>query len=315
MENIAIIAGLAYLLDLFAGDPLGFPHPVRLIGFLIERFEPVFRKAVKNKKIAGALFALFIVSGTYIASLLIISSSGFINKKLALVLSVILMYTTLSVKSLKIEALKIYQALKAEDLPAARKNLSMIVSRDTSQMDKDSIIRAAIESVAENTVDGIIAPLFFAFTAGVPMAMAFKAVSTLDSMVGYKNEKYRDFGFFSAKMDDLFNYIPARISAFIMPLAGFFCAGDLKRSVSSVFLFGNKNPSPNSGIPEAAMAGALGVRLGGGGIYHGRFIEKDFIGEDLNRPVKEHILKSVDIVYITSALAVLTGIIFRRFIV
>src|SRR3989304_3957317 len=213
-----------------------------------------------------------------------------------------------SVKSLADESKKILTALKENDLMKARKALSLIVGRDTANLSQEQIVRACVETVAEGSVDGVLSPLFYAFVGGPSAAMAYKAVNTLDSMVGYKDEKYIRFGWASARLDDLANYIPARISAVLIPIASFLCGCHFKGSLRIAFRDGRKHESPNSGIPEAAIAGALGVQIGGPRKYQGEIVEKPFIGDAQNPLTTKSIDMAIKIIYVASVLFMACGI-------
>ncbi len=298
----------AYLLDLILGDPVWFPHPVKGIGWLIKELERPFRKIIKYERIAGVIFALFVIGVTFALSFIIIRQALSINRYLGMVFSIVLIYTSLAVKDLKVESMGVHRALEKNDIPLARKKLSAIVGRDTANLDKQEIIRASVETVSENIVDGIISPLFYALIGGAPLALAYKAVNTLDSMVGYRNEKYKDFGWASAKIDDWANFIPARLSIFFLPLASLLSGKDALSSWKIARRDGRSNPSPNSGIPEAAVAGALGVRLGGLNFYNSEAILKPFIGDNINAIEPWHIKESIKISYICSALFLIIGV-------
>ena len=204
--------------------------------------------------------------------------------------------------------MRVYSSLKAGNLSEARKDLGFIVGRDTANLNEPEMTRATVETIAENIPDGIIAPLFYAFLGGAPAALAYKAASTLDSMVGYKNEKYKDFGWASAKIDDCLNFIPARLSAFLLPLAGGLAGLDMIGSFKTILRDGRKNPSPNSGIPEAAMAGALGVRLGGMNYYRSMPAPKPFLGDEKKALGLEDIRASLRVAYLASFLGLLLGV-------
>ncbi len=294
---------LAYILDLVFGDPPWLPHPVRGIGWLAKRLEKPLRQAVKGQRLAGLVFAVVVIGTAWGAAFIITQQIGFAA-------SVFFIYTSLAIKDLRLEAMRVYRAIEKTDIDLARRDLSMIVGRDTASLDEKEIVRAVVETVSENIVDGIISPLFYAFLGGAPLALAYKAVNTLDSMVGYKNERYMNFGWASAKLDDIANFIPARISAVILPLAAWLAGLDGAASFRMALRDGLKNPSPNSGIPEAAMAGALGVRLGGMNFYNSAAAAKPLIGEDKNVLTLAHIKESIKIAYISSGLFVITGIFF-----
>lgn len=303
MNSIVAIL-FAWILDVILGDPRWLPHPVRAIGGMIKKGEPLVRKIIKNQYFAGIVFVLIITSFVGVVSFFIVYKTNF-----NLFVSGFLIYTTISIKDLKCEAMLVYNALEKADITQARKNLSMIVGRDTNCLNETEIIRATVETIAENTVDGIIAPLFYAFIGGAPLALIYKAVNTLDSMVGYKNKKYKKFGWASAKIDDILNFVPARVGAVILPFAGLFSGKSGLSSLKTVLRDGKKNPSPNSGIPEAAFAGALGVRLGGMNFYDSQSTLKPFIGDSIEPLKLKHIKESLSIAYISSFLCLITGVI------
>lgn len=308
MRYELLIIFFAYLLDLIFGDPQWFPHPVRGIGLFIGRLERPCRSLVRNQRLSGAIFAVVIVALTWFITFFLIKAVSYYNRFLGVFFSSIVLYTTIAVKDLKIQSMKVYSALKNKNIHLARLRLSMIVGRDVENLDEAGIIRATVETVAENIVDGIISPLFYAFLGGVPLALAYKAVNTLDSMVGYKNEKYRDFGWASARLDDLFNFIPARISILFLLIAGWLAGGDARNSWRIILRDRKNNPSPNSGIPEAAVAGALRIQLGGVNYYNSLAVEKPFIGDSF-RPFKiEQIREALRIAYIVSALFLIFGV-------
>jgi len=300
MNILSIYIG--YIMDLVIGDPYSFPHPVRYIGKLIKKTEKKIRNIAKSDKdLKKGGFALWFVTVgiTYLVTYLIVKLSSFIPGGF-LISNSLLIYTTLATKCLKDEAVKIYKVLKTRDIEKSRIQLSYIVGRDTEHLDEDEIIRATIETVAENTVDGIIAPMFYAFIGGAPLAMAYKAINTLDSTVGYKNEKYKDLGFVSAKIDDVANYIPARISVLLMMLGSLMLGYDYKNS-SKIAIRDRKNhKSPNCAYPEGAVAGALGVQLGGTNIYFGQAVYKPTIGDKIREIEIEDIVKTNKIMYATS---------------
>ncbi|MGL4788989.1 MAG: adenosylcobinamide-phosphate synthase CbiB [Cetobacterium sp.] len=297
---------IAYLLDLIFGDPYWFPHPVRLIGGYINLLEKNIYK-FKNKKFWGAFLALVVIGTTAVISYYIAKTSQY--------LEVFFLYTTLATKSLGAEGIKVYKILKSGDLEKAQKELSYLVSRDTGEMDEVQVVRSTMETIAENSVDGIIAPMFYAFlgslividgiSLALPLAMGYKAVNTLDSMVGYKNEKYIDFGMVSAKIDDLFNLIPARLSGIlIIPISTFILGMGIKKPLKIFFRDRKNHSSPNSGHPEAAFAGAIEVQFGGKTRYFGKVYEKPTIGDKLKEFEKEDIKKCYKIMFMTSLVGV-----------
>lgn len=301
---------LGYILDLLAGDPYWFPHPVRLIGSFISFMEKLLRKVAKTataQKIAGIILTVVTVGLTYAVSYLLLAFVHTWNAIAFHVLNIVIIYTTLATRSLGGESMKIYKLLKDGDADGARHALSYIVSRDTHKLDVPHIVRATVETVAENTSDGVIAPLFYLFIGGAPLAMAYKAVNTLDSMVGYKNERYLHFGWASARLDDIANFLPARIAAVLISVAAAFFGGNFKRAFSTMLKEGSHHESPNSGYPEAAMAGALGVTLGGPSTYGGKVVKKPILGQPINALEPTCIKQAVHIMAAASLFAFVIG--------
>ncbi len=305
MNILSIYIG--YTIDLIVGDPYSFPHPVIYIGKLIKSVENIIRKIFQDEKylkLAGFILWFITVGITYLITYLIIRISKFSNITFLIANSFII-YTTLATKCLKDEAVKIYNVLKSGDIQESRKQLSYIVGRDTSNLNEAEIIRATVETVAENTVDGIISPMFYAFIGGAPLAMAYKAVNTLDSMVGYKNDKYINLGFASAKIDDIANYIPARVCVIFMTLASFILRFDYKRCFKIAIRDRKNHKSPNCAYSEGAVAGSLGIQLGGTNVYFGKAVYKPTIG-DKDREIEiEDIKKTNKIMYVSSILSLI----------
>ena len=291
---------IAYVLDLIFGDPQNVIHPVQVIGKIISTGEKILLRK-KYKFLAGAVLNIFTVSITY--TLMYLISKSVKISVFFMIIEIYLMYTIFSINSLAREGNRVYRILKEGDIEKARKDLSYLVSRDTETMDEKMIIRSTMETISENTVDGIVAPMFYMFLGGMPLAMAYKAINTLDSMVGYKNEKYMDFGKFSAKVDDVANFIPARITGILIVLASMILGYDYKNSLK-IFLRDRKNhSSPNSAHSEASVAGALGVQFGGKVSYFGKEIDKPTIGDKTKEFELEDIRKNIRIMYITSFLS------------
>ena len=291
---------IAYVLDLIFGDPQNVVHPVQVIGKTISAGEKVLLRK-KYKFLAGAVLNIFTVSITY--TLMYLISKSVKISVFFMIIEIYLMYTIFSINSLAREGNRVYRILKEGDIEKARKDLSYLVSRDTETMDEKMIIRSTMETISENTVDGIVAPMFYMFLGGMPLAMAYKAINTLDSMVGYKNEKYMDFGKFSAKVDDAVNFIPARITGILIVLASMILGYDYKNSLK-IFLRDRKNhSSPNSAHSEASVAGALGVQFGGKVSYFGKDINKPTIGDKTKEFELEDIRKNIRIMYVTSFLS------------
>ena len=274
---------IGFCIDLLVGDPHGFPHPVVLIGKCISVLERALRcicpKTPSGERAAGAILwgAVVIVSTAVPALLLWLS--GLVSPWLRLALESVMCWQILAVKSLRDESMKVYDALESGDLAASRHAVSMIVGRDTDRLDDAAVTRAAVETVAENASDGVIAPLFYLMIGGAPLGMAYKAVNTLDSMVGYKNERYIDFGSASARLDDAVNWIPSRLSALLMiavcPIVGLEARGAARIWRRDR----RRHASPNSAQTESACAGALGLRLAGPAVYFGKLVEKPTIGD------------------------------------
>lgn len=271
---------LALLLDLLAGDPAGFPHPVKMMGWWILKLEIVLRKKFsRHLKLAGVLLNLAVVLPAYFLTLIVIVILNDISPILGTLAGIFFIYTAISVRSLILAGDKVINHLKAGQIEKARTALQEIVSRDASKMDENQIIRGTIETSAENIGDGIIAPLFFAALGGAPLVMAYKAVNTLDSMVGYKNEKYKDFGWFSAIIDDIANIVPARISGALIVIIAALTGKHPWFAVKSIWRDGQKGPSPNGGIPICGVSGALDIQLGGQCFdKNGSVIDIPFVG-------------------------------------
>lgn len=298
----SLIILLAMLLDLIFGDPHWLPHPVVAIGRLIHVLDCGLRISWLNERLAGILLLLLVIVCSAGTTWILLHALTALFPPAGWIATVIVSATCLATRSLHKESAHVATALLKGDLPTARLRLSYIVGRDTEQLEEPEIWRALVETVAENTSDGIIAPLLWLSIGGPVAAMAFKAVSTLDSMVGYRNHRYLQLGWASARMDDLLNYIPARISALLLimaaPLAG--CSASAAARVTLRDRL--KHPSPNSGHPEAAAAGALGVRLGGAASYNGIPSWKEYIGDQL-RPLDDRSYRDmIRLMYISTLL-------------
>lgn len=301
---------IGFLLDLIIGDPQNPFHPIRFIGNLCSRLEIIFRRLLKNYlKIAGLLTWIFSIAIVYVVSYFILKISFNFNYILGVVISGIMIYFTISTKALKVEGLKVVKFLLKDDIEGARKQLSYIVGRDTKSLDKEGILRAVVETIAENMSDGVVAPIFYAGLFGAPFAFVYKAVNTMDSMFGYKNDKYRDFGFFPAKLDDVFNYIPARLTGYLIVIAAFILKMDYKNAYKIYSRDKNNHSSPNSAHPEAAVAGALGLKLGGGNYYFGKLVEKPTIGDEIKSIDFQDVYNTNKILYLVATMSYLISMI------
>jgi len=304
----ALEISAAYVLDLFFGDPRGYPHPVKLIGKTISVLEKRFLRWAHTswmQSFLGLVLAVTIVSGAGILTWIIIQSAEWVHPVFSSAISIFFAYTTLATRNLYDEPRKVIKALEQGDLNLARKEVGFLVSRETDHLDEKEICRALIETVSENTSDGIVAPLFYLAIGGPPLAMAYKALNTLDSMVGYRNDRYRYLGWASARGDDLANLIPSRLTALLSVLSSFILGKNWKATWKIAWRDGRKSPSPNSGYPEAAMAGALGVQLGGKNFYFGRVEEKALIGEPERLIDKKVAKESLRLMVVNSFIAVI----------
>ncbi len=303
----ALAAG--YILDLIFGDPYWLPHPIRFIGTLISKLEKPVRKGFKDTPksliTGGTVLVLLVLLVSVLVPFFILFLLYRYLPWLGFAIESIMCYQILATKCLKVESMRVYHSLKKGDLKDARYKVSMIVGRDTQQLDEAGVARAAVETVAENTSDGVIAPMIFLAAGGPVLGFFYKAVNTMDSMIGYKNDKYLYFGRTAAKLDDVLNYIPARISALLMiavcPLAGF-----NGKEAGRIYLRDRHNhSSPNSAHTEAVCAGALGLKLAGDAYYFGKLHKKPTIGDD-TRPIETEDIKRVNrLLYAVSFAAVL----------
>ena len=302
---------LGFFLDLIVGDPHWLYHPVRIIGALISLLEKIFLGDKKketdtkdnNKKIAAGLFTVIIVlTLTLIICSLLVVGAYFINIYLGLFIEVIMTYFILATKSLKVESMKVYKALEKSTLEDARKAVSMIVGRDTENLSEEGVVKAAVETVAENTSDGVIAPMIFTCIGGPILGFLYKAVNTMDSMIGYKNDRFLYFGRVAAKLDDIVNFIPARISALLMILASLLGGKNYSfRNAIKIFKRDRYNhASPNSAQTESVCAGALSVRLAGDASYFGKVVIKPYIGDDIRSIERDDIKRICRLMYITA---------------
>lgn len=304
----------AYLLDLVVGDPQTAMHPIRWIGGVITVLEgkiyPNSSRAALQT-LAGVVLWAGVMAVVVIVTWLVLTVAGLLHSMLASAVAIWLAYTTLATRSLHKESRKVAKALCHGDLTGAREALSYLVSRETDQLSEEEILRALVETVAENLADGVVAPLFYLSLGGPVLAMAYKAVSTMDSMVGYRNQRYRYFGACAARADDVANWVPARLTGWLLVVAAAWWRLDWRHARRIMLRDGRKHKSPNAGISEAAAAGALEVRLGGPSTYFGEVMVKDYLG-DPHRPLS---LQSYDgivrLLYTVSLLALLPACVVR----
>lgn len=308
MEISLFALGIGFVLDLVIGDPQWAWHPIRLIGAWISICEKGIRKIVPDTEkglLAGGVILVILVTGVSTGiPLLLLWGAEWISPWLRLLLESIFCYLLLATKSLKTESMKVYQELVKPDLKGARYAVSMIVGRDTDCLDEEGVAKAAVETVAENTSDGIIAPMLFMAIGGAAGGFFYKSVNTMDSMVGYRNDRYLYFGRFAAKFDDVLNYIPARLSAWLM-IAASACSGLDAKNAKKIYLRDRYNhASPNSAHTEAVMAGALGVQLAGDAWYFGKLHQKKYIGDAHRHVTPEDIKTANHLLYATAILTI-----------
>lgn len=313
MIILACVTG--FLLDCIFGDPAWMYHPIRVIGNLISVLEKGLRKLLcsripaseqekKNRRevLAGGILWILTVSLSFLVPAVLLFAAGKVHPAVRFLLETFWCYQIFAARCLVGESRKVYQKLKEDDLPGARKAVSMIVGRDTENLTAEGVTKAAVETVAENTSDGVTAPLLFLLIGGAPLGFLYKAVNTMDSMLGYKNEKYLYFGRIPAKMDDVFNYIPARLTAWFMIVAAFLTGMDGKNAWKIYLRDKRKHASPNSAQSEAVCAGALDVQLAGDAVYFGKVYKKDYIGDAIRKIELEDILRAGKLMYMTTIL-------------
>ena len=304
----------AYVLDLVLGDPSGLPHPVRWIGRLITWVETIFYDAKASpalQRLAGCAFWCSVVVGVMGGTIFITGLSYHLHSYLGSFVAIWLAYTTLATRSLHLESRKVARALDKGDLDGARERLARIVSRDTTELQEGDIVRALVETVSENISDGIMAPLLYLAIGGPLWGMIYKAVNTMDSMVGYQNDRYRYFGWFSARMDDLANWVPARLSGLLIMGAAGCLRLDWRRAWQAMRRDARKMKSPNAGYPEAAAAGALNVQLGGASVYFGQEVKKPELGDPLKPLTIATYHSMIRLMYVTSLMAFALALVVR----
>lgn len=298
-----------FLLDFIFGDPVWLYHPVRVIGNFIsfgeKTLRKIFRKTPGGELAAGAVLWFLTAGLSFLIPFAVLAGAQMLHPVLRFLIESFWCYQILAARCLVNESGKVYDRLKENDLPGARKAVSMIVGRDTENLTVEGVTKAAVETVAENTSDGVTAPLLFLILGGAPLGFLYKAVNTMDSMLGYKNEKYLYFGRFPARMDDVFNYVPSRITALLMIAAAFLTGMDGKNAWKIYLRDRRKHASPNAAQTEAVCAGALRVRLAGDAVYFGRLYKKEYLGDSL-RPIEaEDIRRAGRLMYVTAVLMLL----------
>jgi adenosylcobinamide-phosphate synthase len=298
---------VAFLADLAFGDPPGLPHPVRLFGFFIAQGERFIRKIARSDRAlfcGGAALVITLTCTVFAGTWLSLRFLRHASPAAAVIVVLYLAYSTLSVRGLADAGTTVVRHLQQSDLAGARASLTMIVGRDTETLDEPEILRAVTETVAENCCDGVVAPLFYLALGGVPAALTYKAINTLDSMIGYKNDRYFFFGKVAARLDDVANFIPARLTALLVAVAAYALRLHALDALRVTWRDAGLQPSPNSGYPEAAFAGALGIRLGGLNFYGGKPSEKAYLGE-MRRPLDQGVFSEVRYLFYATSSATL----------
>jgi adenosylcobinamide-phosphate synthase len=300
-DSSAALLISAFLLDLAVGDPHWLPHPVVFMGNFISYGEALLRSGNPRRDfIAGMAFSLFVIAISASTAWTFVTLFHLLPFWLSFIVTAALASTTLATRGLFDAVRRIEAPLQSGDINAAREKLSHIVGRETAHLSQDKVLRASLESLSESTCDGIVAPLFYLLLGGVPLAMAYKAVSTLDSMIGYRTEEYFYFGKFAARLDDAMNFIPARLTALFIVIATLALRLNPARALRVAWRDHANHLSPNAGYPEAALAGAFGIRLGGPSIYFGKEVHKPYLGDD-STPVKIEMLKEGRILCLVTA--------------
>ena len=300
LSTAGYILFAAFILDLVLGDPVRLPHPIRWLGRAITVGEPLSRKLKLKLSVSGALFAISLIAGTWALTFALMKTAQYIHPLVKAGIEVLIIYYCISIRSLETSAMAVYKALTQPRIDDARTKVALIVGRDVEHLNSEEISRATVETVGENLVDGVISPLFYAAIGGAPLAMAYKMINTLDSMIGYKNDKYRDFGKLAARIDDIANFIPARLCIPVISLAAQIIDGKGVRTFQTALSEGANHTSPNAGYSEAAFAGALGIRLGGPNYYHGCIVSKPFLGIPFTQINSNHIKKACDLMLLSS---------------
>lgn len=309
-HTIAFVAG--FILDLMLGDPYSLPHPIRWIGSLVSKLEKAFLKredlTSMSKRKRGRIMVFLVCLIVELCVILVLGGAYLIHPVAGCVVEAVMTYQMLATKCLKVESMKVYDKLKTGTIEEARYAVSMIVGRDTAQLNEEQIAKAAVETVAENTSDGIIAPMLYMAIGGPILGFLYKTINTMDSMVGYKNDRFMDFGRCAAKLDDVVNYLPSRISAVLMIFSCNFLGKEFNaKEARRVYHRDRYNhASPNSAQTESVCAGALGIKLAGDASYFGKIVSKPFIG-DASRPIETEDIRRANRLLYATAICCETG--------
>lgn len=305
---------VGFVIDIFVGDPYNFPHPIRAIGTLIAKLEKFVRSRFKNLRKGGVFLALTVLIVSTLIPLAVLFVCYKINIFLGLAAESVMCWHLVAARCLQKESMKVCYAVEEKDIEKARQAVSMIVGRDTDVLDETGIVKAAVETVAENTSDGVTAPIMYIALGGAPLGFFYKAANTMDSMIGYTNEKYIDIGRFAAKLDDVLNFIPSRLTALVMILSAYLLGADGKNAARIWKRDRRKHASPNSAQTESVCAGALDIRLAGDAYYFGELHKKEFIGDDIRPPESEDIRRANRLMYCTSVIVLIVGAALRAVI-
>lgn len=305
---------IGFIIDIILGDPYSLPHPIRAIGTLISKLEKFVRSRFNDLRKGGVFLAAAVLVISTSAPLLILIICYRINVILGVAVESIMCWQLVAARCLQKESMKVCRALEENYTEKARKAVSMIVGRDTEVLDEKGIIKAAVETVAENTSDGVTAPIMYISLGGAVLGFFYKAANTMDSMIGYKNEKYADIGCFAAGLDDLLNFIPSRLTALAMILSAYLLKLDGKNAFYIWKRDRRKHASPNSAQTESVCAGALNIRLAGDAYYFGELHKKEFIGDDIRPPENEDIRRANRLMYCTSVIVLIISAAFRAVI-
>ncbi len=316
MKSLILILPMmiGFIIDIILGDPYSLPHPIRFIGSLISRLGKFVRSRFKNLHKGGIFLAVTVLVISTAVPLAILVLCYKVNAILGVAVESIMCWQLVAARCLQKESMKVYYAIKENDVEKARKAVSMIVGRDTDVLDETGIIKAAVETVAENTSDGVTAPIMYIALGGAALGFFYKAANTMDSMIGYKNEKYAEIGRFAARFDDLLNFIPSRLTALAMIFSAYIMRFDGRNAFYIWKRDRRKHASPNSAQTESVCAGALDIRLAGDAYYFGELHKKEFIGDDIRSPENEDIRRANRLMYCTSAVVLFLSLTFRAFV-